>query len=118
MSEHKPGVKEGFLVKHKLKLKHLTEDSSEKIQSEIDGMISVDGVWTDLKKQTIKLAYDASHHNIGEMINIIEKHGAEISKDWWTRLKLGWAEDTDNNVKENANHEPHCCSKMPNNYRR
>jgi len=117
MSEHRPGVREGFLTKHKLKLIDLTAENAEKIRSEIDAMISVDGVWIDLEKSIIKIAYDASRHGIDEMLEVIQKHGADVSPDWWNQWKLSWDRDTDQNIKDNANHEPHCCSKMPTNFK-
>ena len=113
MSKHRAGVNEGFLVTHKLKLVNLTKENSEKIRSEIDSMISIDGVWIDIDNSTIKIAYDASHHNIDEMRNIIIKYGADISPDWWNQWKLSWDRQTDQNVKQNANYEPFSCHKTP-----
>ena len=117
MSNHRQGVSEGYLIKHKLRLTGLTSENAEDIRSEIDNMISVDGVWIDFEKHTIKMAYDASRHNIDEMRSIIRKHGADISPDGWNQLKLRWDRVTDSNIKENAAHEPFCCNKVTANRR-
>ena len=117
MSEYRPGVREAFLTKHKLKLIGLTEENAGNIRSEINAMISIDGVWIDVDKSSIKIAYDASRHNIDEMRDIIIKHGADVSPDWWNQWKLSWDRDADQNIKDNATHEPMSCHKMPTNYK-
>jgi hypothetical protein len=117
MSKHRPGVREGFLVTHKLKLDNLSAENAEQIRADIDAMISIDGVWIDLDQSTIKIAYDASHHDIDEMRDIIRRHGAEISPDWWNQWKLSWDRQTDSNVRHNAELEPSCCSKIPSDFK-
>ena len=113
MSDHRPGVREGFLTTHKLTLTDLTAENAEQIRSKIDAMISIDGVWIDLDKSTIKIAYDASRHNIDEMLKIIQKYGADVSPDCWNQWKLGWDRYIDENIKNNATSRPHCCNKPP-----
>ena len=113
MTQHRTGVNEVFLTKHKLKLTDLNQVNANEIQAELDAMVGIDGVWIDLGKSIIKIAYDASHHDIDEMIGVIHKHGAGGSDDWWTQWKLGWDRQTDQNIKDNAKHEPHRCNKLP-----
>lgn len=113
MSKHRPGIHEGFLIKHKLKLEGLVVENVEAIQSEIDALIGVDGVWLDLEKHTIKIAYDGSVRDIDEMLEILLRHGAQVSPDWWNQFKLRRDREADQNIKDNAKHEPHCCNKIP-----
>lgn len=113
MSTHRAGVNAGYLIKHKLKLTGLTDDNAKLICDEINQIIGVDSVSIDRDKHTIKLAYDASIHDIDEMRSIIQKHKADLSPDFWNQLKLNWDRGTDNNIKENAAHEPFCCNKIP-----
>jgi hypothetical protein len=113
MTEHRLGINPGFLTKHTLSLASLNPSNISVIVAEIDELPCVDGVRFDEHKQTLKIAYDASHHNIDEMIAIVEKHGAAIKNSWWSRTKLGWQRQTDENIKDNAAHEAACCSKMP-----
>jgi hypothetical protein len=117
MNKHRIGVNPGFLAKHKLALTGLNAAKAKAIFSEIDNLPTVDAVWMNEEKQTIKIAYDASHHNIDEMIGIIQKHDAEISDGWWMRTKLGWQRQTDQNIKDNSTHIANCCNKMPTNYK-
>ena len=113
MTQHRAGVNEGFLTKHKLKLTDLDKINAKAIQTELDALVAIDSVCIDLDKSTIKIAYDASHHDIDEIIGIIAKHGAGVSADRWNKWKLGWDRQVDQNIKDNAKHEPYCCKKLP-----
>lgn len=117
MKKHRKGVNPGFLAKHKLALSGLNSSNVKSISAEIDKLWAVDGVLIDEEKQTIKVAYDASHHDIDEMIDIIRKHDAEIDSSRWTRYKLGWQRQTDRNIKDNSTHVASCCNKAPINYK-
>ncbi|NIW09206.1 MAG: hypothetical protein GWN33_00820 [Gammaproteobacteria bacterium] len=117
MNKHRTGVNPGFLAKHKLALSGLNATNVKSISAEIDKLWAVDGVLINEQKQTIKIAYDASHHDIDEMIEIIRKHDAEIDDSWWTRYKLGWQRQTDQNIKDNSMHVASCCNKAPTNYK-
>lgn len=113
MSEHRLGINPGFLTKHKLRLNRLDDNNVKAILEELDGLPCVDGVKMNQSKGILKIAYDASHHNIDEMIAIIQKHGATLKDTWWTRTRLSLQRQTDENIKSNASHEPHCCNKAP-----
>ena len=113
MTQHRTAVNKGFLTKHKLKLTDLNHVNAQEIEIELDTLVGVDGVWIDLRKSTIKIAYDASHHDIDEMVDVIRKHGADVSKDRWNQWRLSWERQTDQNIQENAKHQPHCCNKLP-----
>jgi len=81
--------------------------------AELDHIPGVDEVEFDAGSKTLRLAYDASHHDIDEMIGIIERHGADVKSNWWSRKRLGWQRQTDQTIRENATHVPHCCNKVP-----
>ena len=113
MSRHREGINPGFLTKHRLVLRDLNNTNASQIITDLDQLPCMDGIWLNVKKQALKLAYDASHHNIDDMIGIIEQHGATVKKTWWSRVKLSWQRQIDQNIKDNAKHQPHCCSKSP-----
>lgn len=113
MTEHRQGINTGFLTHHTLSLKGLTEANANAILAELDELPCMDSVALNREKKTMKLAYDASHHDIDEMLAIIEKHGASVKNSWWSRTKLNWQRQTDENIKSNAKSEPHCCNKVP-----
>jgi len=113
MTEHRLGINPGFLTKHTLSIRDAANSDFSAIVADIDELPCVDRVQFDARKRHLKIAYDASHHNIDEMIAILEKHGAAVKDSWWSRTKLGWQRQTDANIKDNAHHEAACCSKMP-----
>lgn len=113
MTEHRLGINPGFLTKHTLSLSDTANSDFNAIMAEIDELPCVDMVRFDKRKRHLKIAYDASNHNIDEMIAIVERHGVAIKDSWWSRIKLGWQRQSDENIKENAHHEAACCSKMP-----
>ncbi|MDF0534671.1 hypothetical protein PY479_10350 [Shewanella sp. A32] len=113
MNEHHSNVNPGFLTTHTLQLSGLNQQNTILIVRELEELPYMDSVTLNEAKQTIKLAYDASHHDIDEMIAIIKKYGAALFNSWWSRTKLGWQRQIDQNIKDNANLEAHCCNKMP-----
>ncbi|MBR9910227.1 MAG: hypothetical protein GYB33_07735 [Gammaproteobacteria bacterium] len=113
MSEHRSGINPGFLTHHTLSLSGLNEHNVRLIVQELDELPCMDAVQFNEAKQTLKLAYDASHHNVDEMIAIVEKHGASVKESWWSRTRLAWQRQTDENIRDNAKHEAHCCNKLP-----
>ena len=113
MAAHRPGVNPGFLTKHTLRLEHVNQANGSCLVNELDALSGVDGVWLNERKKTLKIAYDASRHNVDEVIGILRKHGATVSDSWWSRVKLGWQRQTDQNIRDNAAHVAHCCNKPP-----
>jgi hypothetical protein len=59
----------------------------------------------------ITLAYDATRTSIEAVEEILAKHNIEISHGWWTHFKDSYYKFTDQNIKDNANHEPWSCHK-------
>ena len=112
MNQHRLGINPGFLTKHKLDLTGLESANIKVMLTEINAQLWVDSVWLNEDKQTLKVAYEAAHHNIVVLFVIVEKHGASIKDSWCSRTKLGWQRQTDENIKNNARHEPHCCNKV------
>jgi len=113
MSEHRLGINSGYLTRHTLSLKGLNESNADAIFRELDELPCMDSVLLNKDRKSLKIAYDASHHDIDEMLSIIEKHGASVKSSWWSQFKLNWQRQTDENIKANAKHEPHCCNKAP-----
>jgi len=116
MTEHRPGVNPGLLTKHTLSLVLADDSDISAIVAEMDELPGVDQVRFDKRNQRIKVAYDASRRNISEMVFIVEKHGVAIKNSWWSRIKLGWQRQTDENIRGNAKHVAQCCNKPPTAY--
>lgn len=111
--EHRLGVSEVNLVVRHLKLEGATSENINSAIEEIDQLYGLDGVSFDEKSQVINLAYDASRLGIEGIEEILKKYELEVGHDWWTNLKEGYYSFVDQNVKDNAKHQPICCNKTP-----
>lgn len=112
-SSHRAGINTANLVNRHLKINADTSCEIVRLLDEINHSNGVDSVSFDKRKSLLNIAYDASHCDIDTIEAIVKTHGIKISNDWWTRLKEGHYRFVDQNVKDNANHIPHCCNKMP-----
>lgn len=111
MTEHREGVNPAFLARHTLSLTGLNSADAGNLLADIDELPGVDRVRLKGREQTLKVAYDASRLNIDGVIAILEKYGASVKDSWWSRTRLGWQRQTDENIRDNARHEATCCSK-------
>jgi hypothetical protein len=61
----------------------------------------------------LHIGYDATHCNLDGIETIIRAHGADISDDFWTKIKEGYYQFVDENIRENAKHKPWSCHRVP-----
>lgn len=113
MKTHKAGIHVAFLVKRKVKLTGLANQELVALTTEIESLKGIDQIEFDVERGLMKASYDASITNIDIILETLKQHSIEPSKGWWNRYKLDWDRQIDQNVRENAKHEPHCCSKPP-----
>jgi hypothetical protein len=111
--DHRVGVQEANLVVRHLKLENITDEKQQAIVAEIDQTFGVDNVSYDKQSQTINLAYDATRCNLEGLEEIISKHGADVAHDLWTHFKESYYKYVDENVKDNAQHQPWSCHTKP-----
>ncbi len=111
--EHRVGVREVNLVVRHLKLEKITSENKQNILTEINQTFGIDNVSFDDKSQTLNLAYDATHCNLEGLEEIISKHGANVAHDLWTHFKENYYKYVDENVKDNAQHQPWSCHLNP-----
>lgn len=111
--EHRVGVREVNLVLRHLKL--APQDPAEVMPAidELDKLYGLDAVSYDPKTQVLNLAYDATHLNLDGIEQVLSRFTIEISHDWWTHFKEGYYKYVDQNVKDNASHEPWSCHTKP-----
>lgn len=112
-NEHKPGVTEVNLVVRHLKLEPIDTAKANAAIDEIDQLYGLDDVSFDEKSLVLNLAYDASHLCIDGIEEVLKKHDIDVSHDWWTHFKEGYYRFVDQNVKDNAAHQPWSCHKSP-----
>ena len=108
-TKHKPSVNENYLVKRSLKLEGDSDIPWDQIESEIDQLMGIDEVHLDKTNHSITIAYDASFKSLEDIEKVLEQHFLKTAGDWWTGVKKSWYEYSDDNMKENAKHEPWSC---------
>ncbi|KEA62282.1 hypothetical protein ADIMK_3572 [Marinobacterium lacunae] len=111
--DHRPGVKEANLVTRTLKLTTRDETDIAALVDEIERIFGMDSVNYDAATAILSCAYDATHCSVDRVEAVINKHGAGFANNWWNRTKRGYYRFVDQNMKDNAGYEPHCCNKIP-----
>jgi hypothetical protein len=111
--QHRLGVSEANLVVRHLKLANVNMVQINAAVREIDEIYGLDGVSFDESAGMLNFDYDASRICIDCIEEILEKYHVEISHDWWTNFKEGYYRYVDQNVKDNADHVPFSCHKIP-----
>ncbi|WP_076411619.1 hypothetical protein [Shewanella sp. UCD-KL12] len=110
---YRAGVKEENLVVRYLKLEGVTQDNKATIIARIDHVIGIESVSYDEASATLKMAYDATHCDLELFQQLIQEQGADLSHGMWTRVKEGYYKFVDQNVKDNAEHDPHVNNALP-----
>ena len=112
-NKHRLGVTEVNLVVRHLKIREIDAAKVNAAIEEIDQLYGLDDVSFSEKSQVLNLAYDASRLCIDGIEEVLKKYDIEISHDWWTHFKEGYYRFVDQNVKDNATHQPWSCHKTP-----
>ena len=112
-TEHRLGVCEIHLVERHLKLEPCETEAIESAVAEIDGLFGLDCVSFDATSRVITLAYDATRLGLDNIEKVLDKHGVDIGHGWWTHFKENFYGFVDQNMKENAVHEPWSCHQNP-----
>lgn len=111
--EHRLGVSEVNLVVRHLKLEPIDHANLQVAITEIDQLYGLDDISFDEESHMLNLAYDASRICLEGIEDVLKKHGVKVSRDWWTHFKEGYYRFVDENIKDNARHEPWSCHKSP-----
>jgi hypothetical protein len=110
---HRPGVREGFLVKRRLRLQPLDDPHARDAVAAVEALIGVDWTRWDPRKRVLTLAYDAANLQLDRILERLRERGGVLDEGWWSRFRLGWYRYSDQNVRDNAKLEPFCCDKVP-----
>ena len=106
-------TKHFWLNAGRLKLTGMTLQSVELAKLEVGSIRGVDMEDLSVKSGRLSVSYDASVTSISAILEILESHDIKPACDWWSRVKLSWDKQIDQNVRDNAKHVPHWCSKPP-----
>jgi hypothetical protein len=96
-----------------LKIETEKHDDIEAAINEIDKLYGMDSVSFDSALCVLNMAYDATRVNLENIEVVLNSFEIFIAHDWWTHLKDEYYRFVDQNVKDNANHEPWSCHKPP-----
>ncbi|GAA3911480.1 hypothetical protein GCM10022228_23610 [Halomonas cibimaris] len=107
--KHRLGVNEATLVTRKLRLTPGRFPDVQKAIADIDRLYGLDGVSFNRRRQTLRLAYDASRIGIERVEEILAKHDMHVSRGWWNRTRANHYRFVDQNIKDNAATEPWSC---------
>jgi len=111
--KYRPGVHAGYLLNRKICLLEINEENRRLILLEIDELLGIQEVSITGPKNVLRVAYDGTRVDINQIQQIVSSFNGSFAKGWWSGIKLDWYQYTDENVKANAKHVPHCCSKSP-----
>jgi hypothetical protein len=112
-NKHRPSVNEVNCVERSIRVVGLTPDNAAQLREEIDSLQGVAQVSIEEKQAEITIVYDATHCNINLIEDVINACGLRIANNWWSRMKGSYYQFVDQNVKDNAAHEPWSCHKPP-----
>ena len=111
--EHRPGVQEINLVYRYLKLEGVNSDNRGLIIEKINAVTGIESVEFDSEKSILTLSYDASHCSLEDFEQLLHECDVDTDNGLWTKIKEGYYKFIDQNVKDNAEHDPHCCNSLP-----
>lgn len=111
--EHRLGVSEANLVKRRIKIEPSQRTNLRPAIEEIDQIFGLESVSFNERKHVLETAYDATRVGIDSILEILVKHGVEVSHDWWARVKTGYYRSVDGNIQDKANREPLSCHPPP-----
>ncbi|WP_019531450.1 cation transporter [Dasania marina] len=111
--KYEVAANENYLMTRHLRLEGAVDKNHQIIAAEIGQLVGVDAVSINVSESLLNISYDASKRQLDEIEEIIRKYECDISHDWWTNFKEGYYKFVDQNVKDNASHEPWSCHKRP-----
>ncbi|MEH6823510.1 MAG: hypothetical protein V7629_06325 [Motiliproteus sp.] len=116
-TDHKPGIHENYLVSRHMNIQGFDESVMEPLVAQLNALAEVDtvSITRSGSKTMLNIAYDASVRPrlLDDIKQALAAMGARIADEWWTHFKQRYYEFTDQNVYDNARHQPHCCNKAP-----
>ncbi len=109
--EHRPGVQQASLVKRQLQLKAAPESEQALADfiSEADQLQGMDSLSYAPETNQLELQYDASHLNLAQIEQLLSRFHINLQDNWWQHLKQGYYQFVDDNIRDNALHQPSCC---------
>jgi len=109
-----PKLNDAFIVRRSLRVPQMRDKAAVDIVqaclSELDGMVTVN---IKLNRARLKLSYDASKINFGNVLKKLEGAGYPMANDWWSGFKTSWYRYLDENAQTNAKSKGGACCSNP-----
>lgn len=94
-----------------VKLK-LASEMSQEADEVLRGIQGVDEV-EQIAPQRLRVTYDVTHTGWATLRERLQAIGAYSQTGMLARWRDGWREFLEQNMRDNLNHKPACCSKAP-----
>lgn len=115
MTTLRSGVRQAHLVHRKLTVSG--EQAAARDCAEVlDAMPGINSV--SLSGNRLTLSYDATVANLDALESAIQNHGLAVKRRGLAGLRFGYYRFVDQNIRDNATHEPWCCHRLPPNVKK
>lgn len=105
------GDNENYLMKRHIKLDTLTSDDTPRLMDALNELPGVTRITLDIKRKLLTLHYDALRLDIDKVLSVLHDRGFCPRQSRWQDIKLGLYRFTEENARDNASHQSHCCKK-------
>lgn len=112
-------INAGFRARHTFRIQlpsmppAMREDWCLALCSKLQEKDGFEAASVQLPGLKLKLSYDASQQQLGDLLQWLAVQGVTPASGWWNRFRIGMALQVDANILANARHQPHCCNKAP-----
>lgn len=110
----KPGVRQPYLVRRRLKLKG--EGDCQALVAVLAEELGVQEARCEGER--LWLAYDAVNFQLERLAELLIPWDLALADKGWAGLRLGYYRFLDQNIRDNATHEPWCCHRLPPNIKK
>ncbi len=105
------GENENFLMKRHIKLETLASGDTPILMDALNELSGVTQITLDIKRKLLTLHYDALRLDIDKVLSVLHDKGFCPHQTRWQDIKLGLYRFTEENARDNAHHQSHCCKK-------
>ncbi|MDX1803817.1 MAG: cation transporter [Alcanivorax sp.] len=115
MSNHKPDAAQfnPYRVCRHILVTAFTPQTLQRLNAECEHEYGLEAFLPGPKSGQLVVHYDASQVDLDQVEALLKTHQLQLRQGWWPRLRNGWYRFVDQNVRDNARHEPWCCHKLP-----
>ncbi|MED5524926.1 MAG: cation transporter [Pseudomonadota bacterium] len=115
MTTLRPGVREAYLVRRKLTVSG-EQAAARDCAEALDALPGINSVTFSGNRLT--LSYDATVANLDALEQAINDFGLGVQRRGLAGIRFGYYRFVDQNIRDNATHEPWCCHRLPPNVKK